>query len=90
MYTVPNKANKQIAKFLGLPTKAGIKFVPGAFFRNGRHLNKRETFQATNQPLRLPDTSVATLIKAKSTENTNLNSFFASDAKVGGWVGLNL
>ena len=44
----------------------------------------------------LADTPVAILIKAKSTENTNLNRqysfidfwhFLASDAKLGGWVG---
>ena len=73
MYTVPNKENKQIVKVLGPLTKARIKFLPEASFRNTRHFNKRKTFQAKNRLVRLPDTPVAKLIKAKSTENTNLS-----------------
>ena len=74
-------------------TKAGIKETS---FRNARRFNKRKTFQAKNRHARPADTPVANLIKAKSTENTNLNRqytfidiwhFLTSDAKVGGWVG---
>ena len=78
---------------------AGIKFVPEASFRNMQYVNKKKKFQAKNRLLRLADKSVANLIKAKLTENTNLNRqysfidfghFLCSDAKAGGWMDLNL
>ena len=78
---------------------AGIKFVPEASFRNMKYVNKKKKFQAKNRLLRLADKSVANLIKAKLTENTNLNRqysfidfwhFLCSDAKAGGWMDLNL
>ena len=61
--------------------------------------NKRKTSQAKNRLVHLADTSVANLIKAKLTENVNLNSqygftdfwhFLPDDTKLGGWVALNL
>ena len=78
MYTAPNRENKQIAKFLGPLTKAGIKFAPEASFRNTRRFNKWKTFQAKNRLVNLADTPVANLIKPKSTENTNLNGQYKS------------
>ena len=62
-------------------------------------LRKKKTFLAKNQLVRLADTPVANLIKAKSTEYTILNRqysfidfwhFLASDAKWDDWVGYNL
>ena len=73
MYTVYFKKNKQIAKLYGSLTKAGIKLFPVVSLRNTRRFNKRKTFQAKNRLVRLADTLVANLTKAKSTENTNLN-----------------
>ena len=78
---------------------AGIKFVPEGSFRNMQYVNKKKKFQAKNRLLRLADKSVANLIKAKLTENTNLNRqysfidfwhFLCSDAKARGWMDLNL
>ena len=72
-----------MAKVLGPLTKTGIKLK----------------LQVKNQPIHLAGIPVGNLIKAKSTKNTNLNRqysfinfwhFLASDAKVGGWVFLNL
>ena len=44
MYTAACKETKQIAKVLVLLTKAGIKFVPEASFRNTLRISKRKTF----------------------------------------------
>ena len=62
-------------------------------------MNKRKTLQARNRLVRLADTPVSNFIKVKSTEKTSLNRqysfidfwyFLASDAKVGGPMGLSL
>ena len=73
MYPVANKDNNKIAKVLRSLTKAGIKFVSEASFPNERRFNKRKAFPAKNRLVRLADTPVANLIKAKYMENTNLN-----------------
>ena len=64
---------RRINKVLGPLSKSGIKFVPEACFRNARRFNERKTFAAKNEFVRLADTPIANLIKAKSTENTNSN-----------------
>ena len=99
MNTAPNTENKQIAKVLGPLAKARIKFLSEVSFQNTLRFSKRKIFQAKNRLICLADAPVANLIKPKSTENTNCNRqcrsidfghFLASDAKVDGWVGLNL
>lgn len=62
-------------------------------------LTKENHSRAKNRIEYLADTPATNLIKAKLTENVSLNRqysfidfqhFLASDAKVGGWVALNL
>ena len=62
-------------------------------------MNKRKTLQARSRLVRLADTPVSNFIKVKSTEKTSLSRqysfidfwhFLASDAKVGGPMGLSL
>ena len=65
--------NKYIAKVIWPLFKVGTKFLFEASFQNVQHIGKSKTFQAKNRLVCLADTPEANLIKAKLTENTNLN-----------------